>query len=47
MLEAAWIRKLSGRKSFIGNGTGFGNVARLNKESVKRFQEWHRMRKPF
>jgi len=30
-------------KAWIGNGAEFENDARLNKESVNRFQEWDRM----
>ena len=31
-------------KSLIGNGTEFENDARLNREPMKRFHEWNRMK---
>ena len=35
----------SRRKSLIGNSAEFENYARLNKEPVKIFQKWDRMKR--
>jgi len=47
MLEKAWkiYTKVLRKKSLIGNGTEFENDVRLNRDPMKRFQKWHRMRK--
>ena len=34
------------KKSLTGSGTEFENDAKWNREPMKRFQEWERMRKP-
>ena len=46
VLEKAWkIDTKIFLKSLIGNITEFENDGKLNREPMKWFQEWHRMRK--
>ena len=47
--EKSWkpkIRRFSRRNGLIGDGAEFDNDVRLNRESMKRIQDWDRIGKP-